>query len=83
MAMASLAYAYTSVLKNYGVGYKLGKLALALNTSPKMVVRVSLVATNVLCAYKEPMQVSLPTILENSKIALKVTQFNSLCHVHS
>lgn len=70
-AMAMLAYAYTTVLKNYEAGYKLGKLALALNTSPKLFGEISLIVTNTISAYKEPLQVLLPTIIENSKIALK------------
>ena len=82
-AMAALAYAYTTILRNYNEGYKLGKIALALNKSPKLVGDISLGVVNVVFAFKEPIQALLPIILENYKIALKVTQFNSLCLVCS
>ena len=76
--MAGLAYAYTAMLRNYTEGYKLGKLALALNKSPKLVGEISIAVACHVCVFKEPIQALLPTILENYKIALKVTQFDSM-----
>jgi len=72
LGMAGLAYSYIAVLRNYTDGYKLGKLALSLNKSPKLVGIVSFAVTCFVCAFKEPIQALLPSILENSKIAFKV-----------
>ena len=74
--MAGLAYAYTAMLRNYTEGYKLGKLAVALNKSPKLVGEISIVVASHVCVFKEPIQALLPTILENYKIALEVRQFD-------
>ena len=74
-----MASAYTAAVRNYTKGYKLGKLALAFNTSPKLLGEISLIVTNVPSVFKEPIQALLPTALENYKIALKVTQ--SMCLV--
>ena len=67
----------TAVLRNYTEAYKLGKMALVINKSPKMVAEIALVVTNNVCIYKEPIQALLPIILENYRIAVKVKQSNS------
>merc|ERR1712194_553103 len=84
--IAVLGYAHTMVLRNYTEGYKLGKLAVTLNKSPKLVGEISLVVANGVCAFKEPIQALLPQILDNYRIAVKSGTVscacaNSMCYV--
>jgi len=79
MGIAGMASAYTAAVRNYTKGYKLGKLALAFNTSPKLLGEISLIVTNVPSVFKEPIQALLPTALENYKMALKRGDINTAC----
>mmetsp|Transcript_13088 Transcript_13088/g.20741 ORF Transcript_13088/g.20741 Transcript_13088/m.20741 type:complete len:348 (+) Transcript_13088:3-1046(+) len=81
--MAGLAYVYTSVFRKYAVGYELGKFALSLNKSPKMVGDLSLTVTCSVCTFKEPIQALLPLILENRETALKYGKMTNACVLSS
>ncbi|KAL7552818.1 hypothetical protein ACHAWF_016069 [Thalassiosira exigua] len=71
VAMAALSYAYTTVLKDYTEGHKLGKLAFMLNKEPKYTGDIAAATMDVTSIFKEPIQALLPSLLEAHKAAFK------------
>jgi len=64
----------------------MGKLAISLNKSPKLVGAISLSVTNQVFVFKEPIQALLPAILENYQTSLKCGAIghacaNTMCYV--